>query len=79
MTSGLLQENSFIVITWNPESNCTCREKKHVLFRWSTSTVPEIHVRHWMCERRKKLMITGTWMEKENCQMHGEVSQDSCY
>ena len=27
MASGLLQENSFIVITLNPESNCTCREK----------------------------------------------------
>ena len=27
MTSGLLQETSFIVITLNPESNCTCRKK----------------------------------------------------
>ena len=33
MTSGLLQESSFIVITLNPQSNCTCREKKHFLFR----------------------------------------------
>ena len=24
----------------------------------------------------KILMITGTWMEKENYQMHGQVSQD---
>ena len=27
----------------------------------------------------KILMITATWMEKENYQMHGQVSQDSCY
>ena len=27
VTSGLLQENSFIVITLNPELNCTCREE----------------------------------------------------
>ena len=33
MTSGPLQENSFIVITLYQESNCTCRKKNHVLFR----------------------------------------------
>ena len=27
----------------------------------------------------KILIITETWMEKENCQMHGQVSQDSFY
>ena len=32
MISGLLQEISFIPITWNPESNCTCRKKNHFLF-----------------------------------------------
>ena len=32
MTSGLLREISFIAITWNPESNCTCREKNHSQF-----------------------------------------------
>ena len=47
MTSGPLQENSFIVITLNPESNCTCRKKNHVLLRWSTSTLPEQHIHHW--------------------------------
>ena len=30
VTSGLQQENSFIVITLNPESNCTCRKKKYI-------------------------------------------------
>ena len=29
VTSGLLQENSFIVIALYPESNCTCRKKNH--------------------------------------------------
>ena len=48
MISGLLPEISFIAITWNPESNCTCREKNHFLFRWSTSTLPEQHIHHSM-------------------------------
>ena len=30
---GRSQENSFIVITLYQESNCTCRKKKHFLFR----------------------------------------------
>ena len=34
VTSGLLQENSFIVITLNQESNSACREKNHFPFRW---------------------------------------------
>ena len=29
--------------------------------------------------RKKILIIIGTWMEKEKCQMHGRVSQDSFY
>ena len=57
-----------------PESNCTCREQNHCLFRWSTSTFPEQHIRHWMCCWRNRLKITGTWMERKNCQMHGQDS-----
>ena len=34
MIFGLFQEISFAVITWNPESNCTCRLKDHSLFHW---------------------------------------------
>ena len=30
-----------------PESNCTCRKKKHFLIGWSTSTLPEQHIHHW--------------------------------
>ena len=32
MISGPFQAILFTVITWNPESNCTCREKNHFLF-----------------------------------------------
>ena len=41
MISGLLQEISFVAITWNPESTKTCRKKNHFLFHRSTSTLPE--------------------------------------
>ena len=34
MISGPFQATLFTVITWNPDSNCTCREKNHFLFRW---------------------------------------------
>ena len=27
----------------------------------------------------EKILITGTWVEKENCRMHGQVSHDSFY
>ena len=30
--SGPFHATLFTVITWNPESNCTCREKNHFLF-----------------------------------------------
>ena len=33
MVSGLLREISFVAITRNAESNCTCRKKYHFLFR----------------------------------------------
>ena len=79
VTSRPLQENSFIVITWNPESNCACRQKNHFLFRWSTLTLPERHTHPWMYCWRRILKITGTCMEKGNCQRHGQESQDSFY
>ena len=77
MTSGLSREISFVAITWNPESNCTCRKKKHFLLRRSTSTLPERLIHHWMYWWRNILKITRRWMVKENYQMHGQVSQDS--
>ena len=72
MTSGLLREISFIAITWNPESNCTCREKNHYLFHSSTSTLPEIHTHiigcilreniddHWNVDGEKELSDAWT-------------------
>ena len=74
-----ITEDSLIVIASYPELNCTCREKNHFVFRWSTSTLPEQHIRHWMYCWKSQLMITGTWMEKENCQMHGQASKDLIY
>ena len=53
MIFGPCQETSYTAITLNPESNCTCREKNHFLFHWSTSTLPEQDILHWMCGRRK--------------------------
>ena len=44
MTSGLFLEILFTVIMWNPESNYSCREKSHFLFRWNISTLPEIPI-----------------------------------
>ena len=79
MTSGRSQENSFIVTTLYQESNCTCRKKKHFLFRWSTSTLPEQHVHHSMYCWKNRLQSTGTWMEKETYLMHGQGSQNSPY
>ena len=72
VTSGLLQEISFIAIMWNPESNCTCREKNHFLFQWNTLTLPE-HTHPWMYCWRKYWRLLETWMEKKNCQMHGRM------
>ena len=63
VTSGLLQEKSFVVITLYPESNCTCRKKNHVLLRWSTSTLPEQHIHHSTECWKNRLKITGMWME----------------
>ena len=40
MISGPCQEISFVAITWNPESNCTCRLKNHPLFHCNTLALP---------------------------------------
>ena len=76
MISGPFEAILFTVITWNPESNCTCREKNHVLCHWNFSTLPEQQIHPWMRCWRKRSLTIGTLMEIENCQMHGQVSQD---
>ena len=76
MILGLKREISFVVITWNPESNCTCREKNHFLF----AEVRRRHEKHtYIIEKYfwKILIFTGQLVEKGNYQMHGRVSQDS--
>ena len=79
MISGLLRKISFVAITWNPESTCTCRTKNHSLFHWNTLTLPELPIQLCMWCRRKILTITGTLMATENCRMHGQVSRDSLF
>ena len=79
MIFGLSQEISFAVTTWNPESNCTCREKNHSLFHWNILTLPELLTLRWIWCRRNILTISGTLMEQENNRMHGRVSQDSSH
>ena len=65
MISGLSQENSIIANTWNPESNCTRREKNHFLFRWSASTLPEQHTRHLMfCWRKYWRLLERGWRKR---------------
>ena len=32
---------------WTQSQTVQSRKKKHFLFRWSTSTLPEQHIRHW--------------------------------
>ena len=66
ITSLLSQTNSFIVITLNPESNCTCREKNRFLFRWSTWTLPEQHILHWMyCFGKCWRFLERGWRKKK--------------
>ena len=79
MISGLLREISFTVITWNPESNCTCRKKNHFSFRWRRSTLPEQHTRDLMYCVKNRLMIAGMWIEKENYLMHGQVERKATW
>ena len=79
MISGPFQAILFTVITWNPESNCTCREKNHFLFHWNTLTWQRLQIHRWMECWRNISTIIGTLMEIENCQIRGQVPQDSLY
>ena len=79
VTLGQSQETSCTAITLNGESKCTGREKNHFPFRKSTQTTPGQHVHHWTYCWKNSLKITGTWMEKKNCQIRGQASQDSFY
>ena len=70
---------TFTFIPLNLELNSSCLKKNHFLFRWSTPTLPERLTHPWMQCWRKRSAIIGTWMEIENCQMHGQVSHDSLH
>ena len=71
MTSGLLREISFIAITWNlPKQESFPIPMKYIDVTRNTHTSHDVLLENM-------LMVTGTWMEKKNCQMHGQDSQDS--
>ena len=75
-TSGLLQENSFIVHVKTQSQ--TVRAERRII-----SYSVEVHRRYQndsyilgCIDGENTLKITGTWMEKENYWMYGEASQD---
>ena len=72
--SDLSREISFIATTWNPESKMYVPKEEsfpvpmnYIDVTRNTHTSLDVWV-------EKILMITGTLMEKENNQMHGQVS-----
>ena len=79
MTSGLFLEILFTVITWDPGSNFSCREKNRFLFHWNISTLPELPNTSLDVMLEKILTITGMLMEIVNCQIRGLASQNSPY
>ena len=65
MVNGLFQETSYTVITWNSESNCTCREKIHFLFQWNISTLPGLQIHPWMwCWRKHRWLLERWWRSR---------------
>ena len=73
MTSGLLQENSFIVITLNPESNCTCRETIEANRRYQNNIFITGRVVWWKCWR----LLERGWGNR--IVRYGEDSQEICF
>ena len=76
MFFGLFQEISFTAITWNPESNCTGREKNHFQIYRRYQNYRYI-IGRIVGEKHRRMI--GTLMEIENCQIRGQVSHDSPY
>ena len=79
VTSGRSQENSFTVITLNPESSFTRREKNHSQFHHDVLTWPELQVRPWVWCWGAALTIIGIPKGTEIYPMRGRVSHDSSY
>ena len=79
MFSGLLQEISFVAITWNPKSNCICREKNHF---FST----EVHRRYQNNTYVTRIFLrVDQWSEttthqrwQTNTMQHGELRTNGC-
>ena len=80
MILGLSQEISFTVITWNPVFKLYAprEESLHTPLKYIDVTRTTDTTLDVMSEKTF-LKIIGTLMEKKNCRMHGQVSQDSLY
>ena len=75
---GQSQEIPFTIITWNPSETVRADGRtlhappKYIDVTRTYDTTLDVMLENI-------LKITGTLMEKENYQMHGQVSQDSLY
>ena len=75
MISG--QGTTFTVITLNPESNSTRREKNHSQFHYDTLTWPEQQVRLWMWTSH--WIWLEYWRKPRPIKIYGLGSHDSPY
>ena len=75
--SGLYSEISSTVITLNREFNFVRQQNKHSLFHWNTLMLQGQQKQIWTLHQKYELMIVGTLLERKNCQIHEQVSQNS--
>ena len=61
--AGLLQENSYIAITWNPESNCTCREELFLLLMYIDVTRTTLYI-IGCCFRQILIVLERRWRKR---------------
>ena len=78
ITSGPLQVNLYLVITWNPEFKLYMPREESFLIPMKYVDVTRT-TQTSLDALLEKIMITGTWMEKKNDQIHGQASQDSFF
>ena len=66
-----MSRNFKTVITLNPESNFTRRERNHSPFHWNKLMNPELLIWIWMLNKGNASMIIGISMGQEMCLIHG--------
>ena len=55
------------------------KKKKHSLFNWNVLMSQDQLVQIWTLHKKNELMIIGTSMKTEVCQIRGQVSRNSLY